>query len=283
MPRLLTPKFLLRGFEISVLASLVGFGITLLYGNDLPAFLAGLGQVHWGWILVGLGLASLDWIGGGLRLWVCARHVYPEAVAQGHDPRRRHGRLGRVHHAAQLGAGPMTMYTMRRYGIPLPVARHLDVHELRRPRCCSSPSPGRSPLVFGAGQSLGQRGNVLGLSLYDLFLGSLTIIAGIGVLMAIVIFFPRLVRDLIHRAAGGDRPAEPAGGRPAGAAARGHRRRARERRRLQQPQRLAGAVLGHDPAPRPSHANKLLAGLRRAPRARASTPTSWTSCWSRPW
>ncbi|HEU4681046.1 MAG TPA: hypothetical protein VFS51_04830, partial [Gemmatimonadales bacterium] len=35
MPRLLTPKLLLRGFEISVLASLVGFGVTLLYGNDL--------------------------------------------------------------------------------------------------------------------------------------------------------------------------------------------------------------------------------------------------------
>ena len=34
-------------------------------------------------------------------------------------------------------------------------------------------------IMFGAGQSLGQRGNVLGLTLYDLFLGSLGIIAGI--------------------------------------------------------------------------------------------------------
>src|SRR5204863_204067 len=48
-----------------------------------------------------------------------------------------------------------------------------------------------------------QRGNVLGLSLYDLFRGSLTVIAGIGVLMAIVMFFPRFVRDLIHRVAEG--------------------------------------------------------------------------------
>ena len=48
MARLLTPKFLLRGFEISVLASLAGFGVTLLYGNDLPAFLRGLeiGRAH---------------------------------------------------------------------------------------------------------------------------------------------------------------------------------------------------------------------------------------------
>ena len=40
MPRLLTPKLLLRGFEIFAVASLAGFGVTLLYGNDLPAFAA---------------------------------------------------------------------------------------------------------------------------------------------------------------------------------------------------------------------------------------------------
>jgi uncharacterized protein (TIRG00374 family) len=56
-------------------------------------------------------------------------------------------------------------------------------------------------VLFGAGRSLGERGDVLGLSLYDLFLGSLVIVAGIGVLMAAVLFFPRLVRDLVHRAA----------------------------------------------------------------------------------
>jgi uncharacterized protein (TIRG00374 family) len=56
-------------------------------------------------------------------------------------------------------------------------------------------------VFFGAGRSLGQRGNLLGLSLFDLFLGSLTIIAGIGLLMAFVLVFPRVARDLIHRAA----------------------------------------------------------------------------------
>jgi uncharacterized protein (TIRG00374 family) len=43
---------------------------------------------------------------------------------------------------------------------------------------------------------------VLGLSLFDLFKGSLMIVGAIGVLMAVVIFFPRMVRDWIHRAAG---------------------------------------------------------------------------------
>ena len=42
MSRLLTPKLLLRGFEVFAVASLLGFGATLLYGNNLPAFLAAL-------------------------------------------------------------------------------------------------------------------------------------------------------------------------------------------------------------------------------------------------
>ena len=102
MAQLLTPRLLLRGFEIFVLASLVGFGVTLLYGNNLPAFLAGTRGIHWSWVLVGLGLASMDWIGGGLRLWVVARHIHPEPAAQGDDPGRRHGRLGRLPHAAAI-------------------------------------------------------------------------------------------------------------------------------------------------------------------------------------
>jgi uncharacterized protein (TIRG00374 family) len=53
-------------------------------------------------------------------------------------------------------------------------------------------------VVFGAGKSLGDKGNVLGLSLYDLFLGSLGIFGVLGVLLVFVVFFPRLVRDFIH-------------------------------------------------------------------------------------
>ena len=58
MPKLLTPKILLRGFEIFAAASVVGFGLTLLYGNNLPAFIEGLSRLQWGWVLVGLGCAA---------------------------------------------------------------------------------------------------------------------------------------------------------------------------------------------------------------------------------
>jgi uncharacterized protein (TIRG00374 family) len=94
----------------------------------------------------------------------------------------------------------MTMYTMRRYGVPLPVAVTSTFMSFVATILFFAIA-GPLALLFGAGRSLGQRGNVLGLSLYDLFQGSLTIIAGIGVLMAVVLFFPRMVRDLIHRVA----------------------------------------------------------------------------------
>jgi len=94
----------------------------------------------------------------------------------------------------------MTMYTMRRYGVPLPVAVTSTFMSFVATVLFFAIA-GPLAVVFGAGRSLGQRGNVLGLSLFDLFLGSLSIIAGIGLLMAVVLLFPRFVRDLIHRAA----------------------------------------------------------------------------------
>jgi glycosyltransferase 2 family protein len=258
MSRLLTPKLLLRGFEIFVVASLAGFGITLLYGNDLPAFLAALGRLHWIWLLVGLGLASLDWIGGGLRLWVIARHVHPKPPLKGLILAGGMGAWAGYITPLNTGAGPMTMYTMRRYGVPLPVAVTSTFISFVATILFFAIA-GPLAVVFGAGRSLGQHGNLLGLSLFDLFVGSLTIIAGIGFVMAVILIFPRFVRDLIHR----------------GAIAIG-RRSQRVARRLDQLQ--AGIDQAHQSIVAfknpsgwlalfwatilsgPSHANKLLAG-----------------------
>ena len=200
MPLLLTPKLLLRGFEIFVVASLVGWGITLAYGNNLPAFLTGVGRVQWVWVLAGLALASLDWIGGGLRLWVVARHIFPNPPLKGLILAGGMGAWAGYITPLNSGAGPTTMYTMRRYGVPLPVAVTSTFMSFVATILFFAIA-GPLAVFFGAGRSLGQRGNLLGLSLFDLFLGSLVIIAGIGVLMAFVMFFPKLVRDLLHRVA----------------------------------------------------------------------------------
>jgi len=258
MSRLLTPRFLLRGFEFSVLASLVGFGITLIYGNDFQAFLRGIGRIHWAWLLLGVGLASMDWLGGGLRNWVVARHVHPNPSLKGMILAGGMGAWAGYITPLNSGAGPMTMYTMRRFGVPLPVAVTSTFMSFVATVLFFAIA-GPLALLFGAGRSLGQRGNVLGLSLYDLFQGSLTIIAGIGVLMAIVLFFPKMVRDLIHRIA------EWVGRRS--------RRVAERLERLREGIDAAHASVIAFNSPRgwlalfwatllsaPSHANKLLAG-----------------------
>jgi uncharacterized protein (TIRG00374 family) len=257
MPRL-TPRLFLHGFEISVVASLLGFGITLLYGNDFRAFLAGIGHLHWAWLLVGLGLASMDWFGGGLRLWVLARQVHPHPSLKGMFLAGGMGAWAAYITPLNSGAGPMTMYTMRRYGVPLPVAVTSTFMSFVGTIAFFAIA-GPLALLFGAGRSLGQRGNVLGLSLYDLFQGSLTIIGGIGLLMAAVIFFPRIVRDLIHRVA------EAVGRRSRRVADR------LERLRAGIDEAHASVVAFNSPGgwlalfwafilSGPSHANKLLAG-----------------------
>ncbi|TFG49366.1 MAG: flippase-like domain-containing protein [Gemmatimonadales bacterium] len=56
-------------------------------------------------------------------------------------------------------------------------------------------------ILLGAGRSLGQHGNLFGLSIYDLFLGSLGLFVGIGAVLVLVIVFPQHVRTFLHRIA----------------------------------------------------------------------------------
>src|SRR5713101_3154604 len=74
----LTPRLLRRGLELFAVISLAGVIVVLaVYGENVQAVARALLHLHWGWMVVGLGLASMDWFGGGTRLWVVARHVHP--------------------------------------------------------------------------------------------------------------------------------------------------------------------------------------------------------------
>jgi len=200
-PNILSPRLLLRGFEIFVGISLVGYIAVLIYGNNLGAFLSSLSGIRWGWIVVGLGLASLDWIGGGLRLWVVAREVHPHPPVGGMILAGGMSAWAAYLTPLQSGAGPMMIYTMKRYGIPVPVAMTSTLMTFIATVAFFAIA-GPLAVLFGAGRSLGEKGNLLGLSLYDLFLGSLTVFAGLGVLLVVVIVFPRMARNLLHRVAG---------------------------------------------------------------------------------
>ncbi|MDZ4675746.1 MAG: lysylphosphatidylglycerol synthase transmembrane domain-containing protein [Gemmatimonadota bacterium] len=201
MARLLTPKVLRRGFEFSLLASVVAFGAILFYGNDLDAFLASLGRIRWGWIALGLLLASMDWIGGGLRLWVTARVIHPDPPLGGMIMAGGMSAWGGYVTPLQSGNGPMLVYTMKRYGVPMPVAVTSALMTFIATIVFFA-VVGPLAISLGAGQSLTTRGNLLGLSLYDLFLGSLSVFASLGLLLLIIIAFPRLVAKLIRWVSG---------------------------------------------------------------------------------
>lgn len=258
MASVLTPRLLFRGFLVFVGISVLGYAGVLLYGNNLPAFVAAVGKIHWGWIVVGLGLSSMDWFGGGLRNWVLVRHVHPNPPLGGMILSGGMGAWAGYLTPLNSGAAPMMIYAMRRAGIPLPLAVTTTLMSFISTVIFFAIA-GPLAIVMGAGRSLGQHGNVLGLTLYDLFLGSLGLFVGIGVVLVVIIVFPGLAKGWLHLLA---------------------EKLSRRSRRVAE--RIEGLRLGIDEAHRntlafksprgmlallcaivlsgPSHANKLLAG-----------------------
>jgi uncharacterized protein (TIRG00374 family) len=201
MASVLAPKLLLRGFLIFVGISVVGYAGVLLYGHNLPAFVRAAEHVHWGWLLVGVALASMDWFGGGLRNWVLVRCVHPNPPIGGMILSGGMGAWAAYLTPFNSGSGPMMMYAMRRAGVPLPVAVTTTLMSFIATVLFFALA-GPLAILLGAGKSLGHHGNLLGLTLYDLFLGSLMLFVGIGVVLVAVIVFPGLARDWLHRVAG---------------------------------------------------------------------------------
>lgn len=198
MARLLTPKVLRRGFELFVLASLIGFGALLFYGRNFDTLLQAIPRIHWIWVFAGLGLASLDWFGGGLRLWVLAREIHPNPPFKGLILAGGMGAWASYLTPLQSGNAPMTVYTMRRYGIPVPIALTLVMMTFVATAAFFGLA-GPLAIAFGAGKSLGEHGVLLGVSLYDLFLASLALfVVGFG-LMILVVIWPRGLHLVLRR------------------------------------------------------------------------------------
>lgn len=197
MARILTPRVLRRGFEIFVLISLAGFGALLYYSGNLANFLAAIPRIRWIWVLAGFGLASLDWIGGGLRLWVLAREIHPDPSLKGLIVAGGMGAWASYLTPLQSGNAPITLYTMRRYGIPVPIALTLVLMSFVATVAFFGLA-GPLAIVLGAGRSLGQHSVVLGISLYDLFLASLSIFVFLFAVLIVLVIWPRALHLLLR-------------------------------------------------------------------------------------
>ncbi len=258
MASLLTPTAFRRGFFIFLVVSLVSYFGVFLYGNDAASFLPALARIKWQWILVGLGLASMDWLGGGFRLWVLVRQIHPNPPLRPLFIAGGMGAWGSYVTPLQAGSSPLTVYSMKRAGIPVPKAITATLMSFIATVIFFAAS-GPLALAFGAGAALSERGDVLGLSLLDLFKGSMGIFGLLGVLLLAVMIAPKVMSRGVHSLA-----------------------EALGRRSTRVARRLEGLQAGIDQAsdsmqafntPRgwlalfwatlisgPSHANKLLAG-----------------------
>jgi len=205
----LTPRLLRRGLELFAGISLAGvailFGYYLIrFGDRLDVLMTPFLSLHWGWMLVGLALASMDWVGGGLRLWVCARHVHPTVRLRDMILAGGMGAWGAYLTPFNSGASPMIIWTMRRAGVKLPEAL-TSVFMTFVATVAFFAIAGPLAISAGAGRPLDQHGLVLGITLYGLFKTSLTLFGLIGVVMLVAIFFPdalrRFVRWLVERVA----------------------------------------------------------------------------------
>ena len=201
----LNPRLLRRGLELFAVISLTGVVLLVAYyvirfGDRVDVLLEPFLRLHWGWVGVGLVLASMDWVGGGFRLWVCARHVHPGVRLKHMILAGGFGAWGSYLTPFQSGSAPMSMWVMRRSGVPLPEAvTSIFVTFIATVAFFAIAGP--LAVFLGAGKSLSQHGLVLGITLYDLFKTSLTIFGIIGLVMLSAVFFPGVVKRLIQRLA----------------------------------------------------------------------------------
>ncbi len=194
---LLTPARLRQGFLLFVVLSLVAYLGVLLYGQHTAEFLPTLERIQWHWVLIGVGLASMDWLGGGARLWVLVRQIHekppfwPMVIAGGM------GAWAGYLTPGMTGASPMQVYVMKRAGVPVPKALMAVLMSFIA-TVLFFVIGGTVAVLFGAGKSLGPHGDVLGLSLLDLFKGSIGMFSVLGVLMLAVLVAPNPISRGMH-------------------------------------------------------------------------------------
>lgn len=195
--RVLAPRLLRRGLEIFAAISLVGFAVLLLYGNNLERFANAMVSLRLRWVLVGVALASLDWLGGGVRLHVLARHVHRGQSLRGSIFAGGLNTWASYLTPSQTGGGPMMIYVLKRYGTPLPEAMVAALMSFVATIIFFAVA-GPLAVFFGAGESLSAHG-VIGnaIDLYDLFRLSLGGFVGIGLVILVLILFPGLARRLV--------------------------------------------------------------------------------------
>lgn len=202
MASVLSARNLKRGLTAFAVISAVGVALLLVYTGAWNSTLDALARVRGSWLVVALLLASSDWIGGGLRIWLLARHVHPRTPFWGMAVAGGLTAWAAYLTPAQAGGGPAMIYTMKRYGVPLPEAMTATLMSFLTTVIFFAIA-GPLAVAFGAGRSLQAHGlPLVGLSLYDVFKTSALVFLVIGVVLLVALGFPQATAHLLHRLIG---------------------------------------------------------------------------------
>lgn len=194
----ITVRFLRRGLQAFGAVSVLGVVALLWYSGRWQTTLEILAGIHPGWALAGLALASLDWFGGGLRLWILTRHAHPPTrllpmvVAGGLNT------WASYLTPSQTGGGPVMIYAMKRGGVPLPEAMSASLMSFFATVIFFA-VVGPLAIAFGGGQSLRAHDiPLVNLSFYDIFRASMGVFVFIGLTILVVVVAPGLTARLFH-------------------------------------------------------------------------------------
>lgn len=193
------PGALRWGLTIFVFASLLGFTALFVITQDLGGSLAGFRRFDPRWALPALALASLDWFGGGLRVWLLLRPL---------EIRMSYWRCVQISGVTAalayltpsgMGGGPAHLYGLARQGVSLGRAVASNFASLFVNLIFLSLA-GIGAWFFGAASTIEElRLPVVNLSAAVLFEWSAL---GFGVIAGIVVILaanPRLARGSVIR------------------------------------------------------------------------------------
>ncbi len=198
MALLLTARTLKRGIQLFFAVSVLGVAAVLLRTGAWGATARAFAQVRPAWMLVALVLASSDWLGGGLRIWLLTKHVYKKAPFWGMVAAGGLTAWAAYLTPAQAGGGPTMILTMKRFGVPVPEAMTATVMSFLTTVIFFAIA-GPLAVVFGAGHSLASHDVIGGISLYHIFKASATMFAVIGLFLILALGFPRITTNLFHK------------------------------------------------------------------------------------
>jgi uncharacterized protein (TIRG00374 family) len=202
MTSLLSPRILKRGLELFALVSVLCLVALLIYGDSWRASLEAAEHVRLPWAAAALLLASADWWGGGVRIWLLSKFLYRPTPFGGMIVAAGLNTWGAYLTPAQTGGGPVMIYAMKRYGVPIPEATIASFMSFVGTVVFFAIA-GPLAIVFGAGESLRAHGvPLLHVSLYDVFKGSAWGFVFWSVLLLFVLVFPSRARRVVHAVIG---------------------------------------------------------------------------------